>query len=40
VEVLQRQLLAEELPAALRWVRPTIERRFGWNLIVKATKRV
>ena len=33
-------LLAEELPAALRWVRPTIERRFGWNLIVKATKRV
>ena len=40
IEVLQRQLLAEELPAALRWVRPAIERRFGWNLIVKATKRV
>ena len=40
VEVLQRQLLAEELPAPLRWVRPAIERRFGWNLIVKATKHV
>ena len=40
VELSQRQLLAEELPAALRWTLPSTERRFGWNLIVKATKRV
>ena len=40
VEVLQRQLLAEELPTALRWTLPSIERRLGWNLIVKATKLV
>ncbi len=40
VEVLQRQLLAEELPAPLRWTLPASERRFGWNLIVKAAKPV
>src|SRR4029077_4217370 len=38
VEVLQRQLLAEELPAALRWTLSSSERRLGWNLIVKAQK--
>ena len=40
VEVLQRQLNPEELPAALRWTLPSSERWLGWNLIVKATKRV
>ena len=40
VEVLQRQLLPEELPTALRWTLASSERRLGWNLIVKATKRV
>ena len=38
VEILQRQLLAEELPAVLKWSLPFCERAFGWNLIVKATK--
>jgi ubiquinone/menaquinone biosynthesis C-methylase UbiE len=39
VEIVQRQLLAEELPAGLRWTAPAAEPRLGWNLIVKATKR-
>ena len=38
VEVLQRQLLAEELPQLLRWTLSSSERRLGWNLIVKAQK--
>jgi len=38
VEILQRQLLAEELPALLKWTLPFCERALGWNLIVKATK--
>jgi ubiquinone/menaquinone biosynthesis C-methylase UbiE len=38
VEILQRQLLAEELPKALKWTRPFSERVLGWNLIVKAVK--
>jgi ubiquinone/menaquinone biosynthesis C-methylase UbiE len=38
VEILQRQLLAEELPGVLRWTLPASERRLGWNLIVKAAK--
>ena len=38
VEILQRQLLAEELPAVLRWTLPFSERALGWNLIVKATR--
>jgi hypothetical protein len=27
-----------ELPGALRWAIRSIERRFGWNLIIKASK--
>ena len=38
VEILQRQLEPGELPPSLRWALPRIERRFGWNLIVKAKK--
>jgi ubiquinone/menaquinone biosynthesis C-methylase UbiE len=38
IEILQRQLLAEELPGALRWTLPASERWLGWNLILKATK--
>ena len=38
IEILQRQLLAEELPTALKWTLPLSERVLGWNLIVKATK--
>ena len=38
VEISQRQLLAEELPAGLRWTLPFCEHALGWNLIVKATK--
>jgi ubiquinone/menaquinone biosynthesis C-methylase UbiE len=39
VEILQRQLLAEELPYLLQWTLPLSERCLGWNLIIKATKR-
>jgi ubiquinone/menaquinone biosynthesis C-methylase UbiE len=38
VEIVQRQLLAEELPPGLRWTQPFGERMLGWNLIVKGTK--
>ena len=38
LEILQRQLEAYELPPPLRSARPALERRFGWNLIVKAQK--
>ena len=38
VEIVQRQLLAEELPGFLKWTLPAVEPRLGWNLIVKATK--
>ena len=38
VEIIQRQLLPEELPAILRWTLPFSERLMGWNLIVKATR--
>jgi ubiquinone/menaquinone biosynthesis C-methylase UbiE len=38
LEILQRQLEAFELPALLRRWRAEIERRYGWNLIVKASK--
>jgi len=38
VEILQRQMETYELPAPLRWSLGAIERRFGWNLIVKAEK--
>jgi hypothetical protein len=38
VEILQRQLLAEELPPALRWTLSASERWLGWNLIIKATR--
>jgi ubiquinone/menaquinone biosynthesis C-methylase UbiE len=40
VETLQRQLLAEELPTLAKWTLPFSEHMLGWNLIVKATKRV
>jgi ubiquinone/menaquinone biosynthesis C-methylase UbiE len=39
VEILQRQLLAGELPYLLQWTLPISERCLGWNLIIKATKR-
>ena len=39
LEILQRQLLAEELPNVLKWTLRFSEPRVGWNLIVKATKR-
>jgi ubiquinone/menaquinone biosynthesis C-methylase UbiE len=38
VDVVQRQLVAEELPRGLQWTRPLSERFVGWNLIAKATK--
>jgi ubiquinone/menaquinone biosynthesis C-methylase UbiE len=38
IEIVQRQMEAYELPAALRWALASIERRFGWNLIIKADK--
>ncbi len=38
VEIVQRQLLAEELPRALQWTVSFSERLMGWNLIIKATK--
>jgi SAM-dependent methyltransferase len=38
VEIVQRQLLAEELPRLLSWTLPASEHRLGWNLIVKATR--
>ena len=38
VEMVQRQLEASELPPSLQWALPRLERRFGWNLIVKARK--
>jgi ubiquinone/menaquinone biosynthesis C-methylase UbiE len=38
VEILRRQLLPEELPDGLKWAASFLERNFGWNLIVKATK--
>jgi len=38
VEILQRQLQPEELPDSLKWAASNLERRFGWNLIVKAAK--
>jgi ubiquinone/menaquinone biosynthesis C-methylase UbiE len=38
VGVIQRQMEPYELPRALRWAIRRIERRFGWNLIIKASK--
>ena len=38
VEIVQRQLLAEELPYLVRWTLPVTERCLGWNLIIKAGK--
>src|SRR5581483_1420636 len=38
IRILHRQLEAFELPDSLRRWRGRIERRFGWNLIVKARK--
>jgi ubiquinone/menaquinone biosynthesis C-methylase UbiE len=38
VDIVQRQLLAEELPSGLQWTLPLSERMLGWNLIVKAIK--
>jgi ubiquinone/menaquinone biosynthesis C-methylase UbiE len=38
VDIVQRQLLAEELPTMLQWTLPLTERVLGWNLIVKAVK--
>jgi len=38
IEILQRQLEPTELPPSLRRAHSYIERHFGWNLIVKATK--
>ena len=39
VHIVQRQLERYELPPIFRPMHRAIERRFGWNLIVKATKR-
>ena len=38
VEIVQRQMEPYELPDALQWALGSIERRFGWNLIIKADK--
>ena len=39
VEVLQRQLVRDEVPAVARWIPMTLlERLMGWNLIVKGRK--
>ena len=38
VEILHRQLEAFELPESFRRWRAAIERRFGWNLIIKGRK--
>ena len=39
VEIVQKQLVAEELPDALKWTLRYSEPLLGWNLIVKAAKR-
>jgi hypothetical protein len=41
IKVYKRQLIADETPLVLRWL-PLwlLERFFGWNLIIKGTKRV
>ena len=38
VRIVKRQLVAAELPRALRPLLPWVERAAGWNLIVKADK--
>jgi len=38
IEIVQRQMVPDELPVRLRRFLPAIERRLGWNLIIKATK--
>jgi ubiquinone/menaquinone biosynthesis C-methylase UbiE len=38
IEILQKQLVAEELPDGLKWTLAFSEPRLGWNLIIKATK--
>jgi ubiquinone/menaquinone biosynthesis C-methylase UbiE len=38
VDIVQRQLEPHELPNGLKWARALVEPRFGWNLIIKATK--
>jgi len=38
VEIVQRQLTPPELPPMLRRFLPAVERRLGWNLIIKARK--
>jgi hypothetical protein len=38
VDILQRQLQPQELPAGLKWTVSATERLLGWNLIIKARK--
>jgi SAM-dependent methyltransferase len=39
IEVVQRQMVAAEVPRRLRWIPlPTLGRMMGWNLIIKARK--
>jgi hypothetical protein len=38
IEIVQRQISPELVPRRLRFLLPLVERRAGWNLIIKARK--
>lgn len=38
IEILQRQITEEPIPALLKRLPRWLKRRYGWNLIIKATK--
>jgi ubiquinone/menaquinone biosynthesis C-methylase UbiE len=38
IQIVQRQIVPDELPIRLRRFLPSIEKRLGWNLIIKASK--
>jgi hypothetical protein len=39
IEIVQRQMVAAEVPRLLTWVPlPTLGRMMGWNLVIKARK--
>jgi glycosyltransferase involved in cell wall biosynthesis/ubiquinone/menaquinone biosynthesis C-methylase UbiE len=38
IDIVQRQISPELVPARLRWLLPVVEKRAGWNLIIKCRK--
>ena len=38
IQIVQRQISPELVPAGFGWLLPVVERLAGWNLIIKATK--